>query len=212
MDYRSHSIPRLESSSVNLRDLILPPGDTIDRIDLDKAAGLIEAARALGAESFAAAEDCIRSGSLMQHQADEKVVRAFQLVSEAVKICEYSRDFQIMAIINCLKYDYFEYSYLDLLYIEIVQFLQERDCGDDDAFRGRCLLSSVARIDIAASTMNISSGARKNLHILLGEARFTSEDVKLRPDAGDRRERLNDVYTRLKFQWAKIGGPSSVWD
>lgn len=198
---------------MNLRDLILPPGDTIDRIDLDKAASLIEAARACGVEAFDIAENSLCDGYLPRaHENNESAVRAFHLVSEAVKICEYSRDFQLMALVNCLRFEPFDHSYLDLIYQEIIDFLAERDTDDQTGYNGRCLISSVVRIEVAASTMHLSRKDRKELHLLLAEARYTAEDVRIFPDAIDRSERLNDAYRSLKEFWKKLHGSTTVWD
>lgn len=198
---------------MNLRALILPPGDTIDRIDLDKAAALIEAARACGPEAFDVAETSLRYGFILRsHQTDENSVRAFQFVSEAVKICEHSRDFQLMTLVNCLRYEPFDHSYLDLIYQEIIEFLAERDCEDQDSFKGRCLISSVVRIEVAASTMNLSRADRRELHFLLAEARYTAEDVRIFADAADRNERLTSIYSSLKSVWRRLNGSTSVWE
>jgi hypothetical protein len=198
---------------MNLRALILPPGDTIDRIDLDKAASLIEAARACGSEAFDIAETSLRNGFLLPfHENDESAVRAFQFVSEAVVICEHSRDFQLMTLVNCLRYEPFDHSYLDLIYQEIIEFLAERDCEDQDSFKSRCLLSSVVRIEVAASTMRMSRADRKELHFLLAEARYTAEDVRIFADATDRNERLTSIYSSLKSVWRRLNGSTSVWE
>ena len=57
------------------------------------------------------------------------------------------------------------------------RFVGERDCEDQEAFDSRCLMSSVVRIEVAAYTMSLSRADRKELHMLLAEARFTAEDV-----------------------------------
>ena len=197
---------------MNLRDLILPPGETIDRVDLDKAEALIEAARACGAEAFDAAETSFRWGRLLYpHENDGNAKLALQLVSEAIGICERSRDFKIMTLVNCLRHEPFEYSYLDLIHQEIVDFLAERDCEDQEAFDSRCLMSSVVRIEVAAYTMNLSRADRKELHMLLAEARFTAEDVLISPDADDRHERLKGIYSSLIAVWKKFKGSPLVW-
>lgn len=205
--------PCSEGPHVNLRDLILPPGDTVDREDLDKAAAYIEAARACGAEAIDIVEGsyCF-GGDLTSHQNDPNVVRASQLINDAVRICEKSRDFKIMTLVNCLRYDPIDVSYLDLIYQEIVEFIAERDCGDEEGFRGRCLLSSVVRIEIAASVMSIPKNDRRKLHTLLSDARYTAEDIRIFRDADDRGERLSHCYSSLKAFWGKLNGSPSVWE
>ncbi|MGE8131506.1 hypothetical protein ACQKQD_31555 [Methylobacterium sp. NPDC080182] len=198
---------------MNLRDLILPPGDTIDREGLDKAAAYIEAARTCGAEAIDIVEGSYCFGGVLpSHQDDPNVVLAFQLISDAVRICENSRDFHLMALVNCLRYDPINVSYLDLIYQEIIEFIAERDCGDEVGFRARCLLSSIVRIEVAASAMSIRRSDRRKLHSLLAEARYNVDDIRIDRDSADRDERLEHCYSSLKKFWGKLNGTPSVWD